>query len=76
MRGALLAAAIVAFLALPARAQDARTPTDAVDAFHRALTLGNTAAALSLLARDLIEFEFGMSIRRWSSTPSHTCHST
>jgi hypothetical protein len=60
MRGALLAAAIVALLALPARAQDARTPPDAVDAFHRALTLGNTAAALSLLARDLIEFEFGI----------------
>ncbi|MBM3507644.1 MAG: nuclear transport factor 2 family protein [Alphaproteobacteria bacterium] len=51
---------LAASVAVPAHAQDARTPIDAVDAFHRALTQNNTAGALSLLARDLIVFEFGV----------------
>jgi ketosteroid isomerase-like protein len=56
-----LAALLLALLlAGAASAQEARTPTDAVDAFHRALTQANTAAALSLLARDLVVFEFGV----------------
>lgn len=60
MRRLVLAAILAVTLAQPARAQEARTPTDTVDAFHRALTLANTAGALSLLARDLIVFEFGV----------------
>jgi len=40
--------------------EEARTPVDAVDAFHAALTKKDTAAALSLLDRDLIVFEFGV----------------
>jgi len=36
-----------------------RTPADAVDAFHAALRSKDTAAALSLLDRGLVVFEFG-----------------
>ncbi len=53
-------AALVAGFAIDASAQEARTPIDVVDGFHRALTQGNTAAALGLLARDLIVYEFGV----------------
>lgn len=56
----MLAAAAFAAFASAAFAQEARTPIDAVDAFHNALTRGNTAAALSLLARDLTVYEFGV----------------
>jgi ketosteroid isomerase-like protein len=41
-------------------AQDARTPVEAIDGFHTALRLGDTAAALTLLARGLVVFEFGV----------------
>src|SRR5262245_64303718 len=40
-------------------AQGARTPSDAVDAFHAALRKKDTAGALSLLDRGLVVFEFG-----------------
>ncbi len=46
--------------AVPAMAKDARIPTDTVDAFPGAPEGGNTAMAMSLLARDLIVFEFGV----------------
>lgn len=39
--------------------QPIATAADAVDAFHRALQRGDTAAALSLLAPDLVVFESG-----------------
>ena len=51
-----LALALCASLAL---AQGARTPIEAVDAFHAALRNKDTAAALSLLDRSLVVFEFG-----------------
>jgi ketosteroid isomerase-like protein len=40
--------------------QGARIPVDAVDAFHQALKRKDTAAALSLLDRELVVFEFGV----------------
>ena len=43
-----------------AAAQGARTPADAVDAFHAALRNKDTAAALSLLDRGLVVYEFGV----------------
>jgi len=58
-----IAAAIAAALFIcigPAWSQGARIPTDAVDAFHAALKKKDTAAALSLLDRDLVVFEFGV----------------
>jgi ketosteroid isomerase-like protein len=42
-----------------AQAQGTRIPSDAVDAFHAALQKKDTAAALSLLDRGLVVFEFG-----------------
>jgi len=42
-----------------AAAQGSRIPADVVDAFHAALRAKNTAAALSLLDRGLVVFEFG-----------------
>jgi len=57
----IVAIAIAAFAsARPSWSQGARIPTDAVDAFHAALKKGDTAAALSLLDRDLVVFEFGV----------------
>ena len=50
---------IIAF-ASPTWSQGARIPADAVDAFHAALKQKDTAAALSLLDRDLVVFEFGV----------------
>ena len=41
-------------------AQGARIPAEAVDAFHQALKSKNTAAALSLLDRELVVFEYGV----------------
>jgi ketosteroid isomerase-like protein len=46
-------------VAQPTWSQGARTPTDTVDAFHAALKKNDTAAALSLLDRGLVVFEFG-----------------
>lgn len=55
----LLAGGALAQVIAPASAQDARTPIETVDTFHRALSDGNRAAALNLLARDLVVYEFG-----------------
>jgi ketosteroid isomerase-like protein len=52
--------AVLTFASVPAWPEGARTPVDAVDAFHAALKKQDTAAALSLLDRDLIVFEFGV----------------
>lgn len=60
IRRIALAFAFAMVAALPAKAQDARTPIEAVDGFHTALRLADTAAALTLLARDLVVFEFGV----------------
>jgi ketosteroid isomerase-like protein len=59
-----LLAALVFSIALmacisDAGAQGGRIPADVVDAFHAALRAKNTAAALSLLDRGLVVFEFG-----------------
>lgn len=56
----LALAAAIAVAPFAAFAQDATTPTAAVDGFHQALQLGDTAAAISLLARDLVVYEFGV----------------
>jgi len=45
--------------ATPADTVEAGTPTATVIAFHAALTRGDTAAALSLLAEDVLIFESG-----------------
>jgi ketosteroid isomerase-like protein len=42
-----------------AAAQGARSPSETVDAFHAALRNKDTAAALSLLDRSLVVYEFG-----------------
>ena len=59
MRRALAALAL-ALLSAAAWGQGARIPADAVDAFHQALKNKNTAAALSLLDRELVVYEFGV----------------
>jgi ketosteroid isomerase-like protein len=41
-------------------AQGARTPSEVVDDFHKAMRNLDTAAALSLLDRGLVVYEFGM----------------
>ena len=56
---AMLAAAAM-FCAGDATAQEARTPAEAVDAFHKALTRVDTSAALSMLGRDLVVYEYGL----------------
>jgi ketosteroid isomerase-like protein len=53
-------AAWLSLASVSALAQEGRTPTDAIDGFHTALRLGDTAAALSLLSRDLVVYEFGV----------------
>jgi ketosteroid isomerase-like protein len=50
---------LLAFVS-PGWSQGARIPADAVDAFHAALKKKDTAAALSLLDRGLVVFEFGV----------------
>ena len=50
---------LLAFVS-PSWSQGARIPADAVDAFHAALKKKDTAAALSLLDRGLVVFEFGV----------------
>jgi ketosteroid isomerase-like protein len=57
---AALAIAASMLLASLTWAQGVRIPADAVDAFHAALKKQDTAAALSLLDRDLVVFEFGV----------------
>jgi ketosteroid isomerase-like protein len=47
-------------LAGPARAQEARLPTEIVDNFHRALKAGDTGRVLSMMDRELIVFEYGV----------------
>jgi ketosteroid isomerase-like protein len=59
-RWCALAAIAVAAFASSAWSQGERIPADAVDAFHGALAKKDTAAALSLLDRDLVVFEFGV----------------
>ena len=54
-----LAALALALGASATMAQGARTPIEAVDAFHAALRNKDTAGALSLLDRSLVVFEFG-----------------
>ena len=54
---------VAAFLLLVSSsllAQGGRTPSDVVDAFHKALRNLDTAGALSLLDRGLVVYEFGM----------------
>lgn len=47
-------------LAASAAAQTPRIPAETVDAFHTALRNKDTAAALSLLDRGLVVYEFGL----------------
>jgi ketosteroid isomerase-like protein len=56
----LIAAIALAMFASLAWSQGQRIPTDAVDAFHEALKKMDTAAALSLLDRELVVYEFGV----------------
>ena len=56
---ASLAAALFALAGAEAGAQTTHIPAEAVDAFHAALRNKDTAAALSLLDRGLVVFEFG-----------------
>lgn len=55
----LLLVALLLVGADSAIAQAPRLPVDVVDAFHAALRAKDTAAALSLLDRGLVVFEFG-----------------
>lgn len=59
-RARLVAAMGVAMFTSLAWSQPQRIPADAVDAFHQALKNKDTAAALSLLDRELVVFEFGV----------------
>lgn len=60
MKLASIAFLLMSIAAAPGvAAQGARTPADAVDAFHAALRKKDTAGALSLLDRGLVVFEFG-----------------
>jgi ketosteroid isomerase-like protein len=59
-RARLVAAIGFAMFASLAWSQAQRIPADAVDAFHQALKNKDTAAALSLLDRELVVFEFGV----------------
>jgi len=55
------ALALIALLASgPLWAQVGRVPAETVDAFHAALRNKDTAAALSLLDRGLVVYEFGL----------------
>ena len=55
------ALALLSFLFLStASAQVGRVPAETVDAFHAALKKKDTAAALSLLDRGLVVYEFGL----------------
>jgi ketosteroid isomerase-like protein len=54
------AAAFLLLVSSSLLAQGERTPSDVVDAFHKALRNLDTAGALSLLDRGLVVFEFGL----------------
>jgi ketosteroid isomerase-like protein len=56
----LVAFALSWLLAGLAAGQAVRTPAETVDAFHAALRNKDTAAALSLLDRSLVVYEFGV----------------
>jgi ketosteroid isomerase-like protein len=56
----VVVATLLAFACAAHAQQGARIPVDAVDAFHAALKRKDTAAALSLLDRGLVVFEFGV----------------
>src|SRR5947207_855507 len=56
----LFVAIFSALVSSGTRAQNTRIPADVVDAFHAALRNKDTAAALSLLDRGLVVFEFGV----------------
>jgi ketosteroid isomerase-like protein len=61
IRARLLATLFAALaIALPSLAQTPRTPAEIVDAFHQALSFGDTAKALSMLSRELVVYEFGL----------------
>lgn len=55
------AATGIALIALTACAEAPRTPNRVVDDFHQALRQGDSALALSLLAREVVVFESGQS---------------
>jgi len=61
-RNSIVALAVTAltFAASPSWSDGTRIPAAAVDAFHAALKKKDSAAALSLLDRDLVVFEFGV----------------
>jgi ketosteroid isomerase-like protein len=65
------APAIAATPAAPAEVIEAGTPTATVIAFHAALTRGDTAEALSLLAEDALIFESGSVERSRAEYGSH-----
>ncbi|MDB5969542.1 MAG: hypothetical protein JWQ90_1992 [Hydrocarboniphaga sp.] len=62
-RPGLLSALLAPLLALtvisPARADAPTTPSDTVEAFHKALRQGDGKAALAFMARDITVFEQG-----------------
>ncbi len=58
-RTLLAAAALLMAAPLPALGQEGADPEDAVRAFHAALAAGDSAAALALLAEDVIIYEAG-----------------
>jgi hypothetical protein len=60
MRRTALLVTSLAAMSSATLAQNADDPGRIVDDFHRALTIYNTAGALSLLGRDLVVFEFGV----------------
>jgi len=55
----LLAVAVLAAIPSPAFGQEAPSPEDAVRAFHEALASSDSAAALELLAEDVVIYESG-----------------
>lgn len=57
--GGALAALLALGLSLPAAADAPVTPSDTVDAFHKALRQGDGKAALAFMARDVSVFEQG-----------------
>lgn len=57
--------------AKPVAQPDTATPAGKVDAFHAALASGNTAAALTLLAEDVLIFESGGVERSRAEYASH-----
>lgn len=58
-RPRLLAALMALAVSLPAGADAPTTPADTVEAFHKALRIGDGKAALAFMARDVSVFEQG-----------------